>query len=171
MLKLKIFNMVYHQLMSADQLNLIKSMSDAHLTMCASGIGFYSANLKELSENNQRLIYELFRKKYLKTLFCDKSLSLGINLPISAVIIIDEEIIDDRGNTIPPITDTVSMKTIMQMLARAGRLGTGSYYATAYTYSKENHLVNKLKKYVRGLLDEGICDEKNNILNIKSATV
>ena len=58
------------------------------------------------------------------------------------------------------------MKTIFQMLGRAGRGGNLSFEAKVYTTSKDHNLANKLHKYVTGTLDEGSHDE---IINIHTA--
>ena len=73
---------------------------------------------------------------------------------------IDNSYSDDM---IESIVDKHSMKTIFQMLGRAGRGGNLSYQAKIYTTSPNNNLINKIISYAKGTLDEGTRDEIHNI--------
>ncbi len=68
-----------------------------------------------------------------------------------------------NGEIIPSITDCHSMKTIFQMLGRAGRGGNLSYQAKIYTTSTSDNLINKIQLYLTNRLDEKEHDEVANI--------
>ncbi len=81
---------------------------------------------------------------------------------MSDIILIDEDV-EYPNKIIPSIVEKHSIKTIFQMLGRAGRGGNLSYEATIYTTSLNNNLINKIKLYVRNSLEEGSKNEINNI--------
>jgi hypothetical protein len=136
------------------------------LTMLASGVGIYSTNSSVLDDEYLKTVLFLAKKGLIKFIFTDASIAYGTNLAVSDIIIIDEPIFSTNGEVIESITDKHSMKTIFQMLGRAGRGGNLSYQAKIYTTSVENNLINKIESYVLGILDEG---SRNEILNIQRA--
>lgn len=127
------------------------------LTMLASGIGVYSLDSPLLDDEYLKTVLLLAKKGLVKTIFTDSSIAYGTNLAVSDIIMIDES---SDGES---IVDKHSMKTIFQMLGRAGRGGNLSYQAKIYTVSQENNLINKIALYAKEMLDEGPRDEINNI--------
>ena len=149
------------------------NVSDEILIMLACGIGIYSTTHEELDDAYLKAVIMLAQKGLLKMIFSDSSIAYGTNLAVSDIIIFDEptpkynyRLRKYTGELIPSITDCHSMKTIFQMLGRAGRGGNLSFEAKVYTTSKDHNLANKLHKYVTGTLDEGSHDE---IINIYTA--
>lgn len=138
-------------------------VSNEILTLLASGIGIYSLNHYALDEPYLQTVILLAKKGALRIIFSDGSIAYGTNLSVSSIIIFDEPIMNLSGETIESITDKHSMKTIFQMLGRAGRGGNLSSEAKIYTTSKTNNLINKIHLYVRNQLDEGSRDEVKNI--------
>jgi len=135
------------------------------LTMLASGIGIYSTSSESLDEEYLKTVIYLAKKGLVKTIFTDSSIAYGTNLAVSDIIIIDEPI-TVSGSIVPSIVDKHSIKTIFQMLGRAGRGGNLSYEARIYTTSNDNNLIDRIQSYIRGTLDEGCKDE---IINIRRA--
>ena len=149
------------------------NVSDDILILLASGIGIYSTIHEELDEAYLKSVIMLAQRGSLKMIFSDSSIAYGTNLSVSDIILIDEptpkynyrlqKYTDDYNQS---IIDMHSMKTVFQMLGRAGRGGNLSFEARVYTTSENNHLVNKLRNYIEGTLDEGIHDE---VINIRKA--
>lgn len=133
------------------------------LTMLASGIGIYSTNILQLDEEYLQCVIDLAKKGIIKFIITDSSIAYGTNLAVSDIIMIDEPVVSNNGTIIPSIVDKHSIKTIFQMLGRAGRGGNLSYEARIYTTSTNNKLINIIGSYVRGTLDEGARDEIQNI--------
>lgn len=132
------------------------------LTMLASGIGIYTTNSSLLDDDYLKTVLYLAKKGIVKTIFTDDSIAYGTNLAVSDIIVIDEPMIYD-GVTNESIIEKHSIKTIFQMLGRAGRGGNLSYEARVYTTSEKNHLINKINAYIKGTLQEGSKDEITNI--------
>lgn len=130
------------------------------LTLLASGIGIYSTKTG-LNEEYLSLVISLARANSIRMIFADDSMAYGVNLPVSNIIMNDDS---KFGETVTVI-DVHSMKTIFQMLGRAGRKGH-SYNANIFTTSPDNRLIKMIESYIRGTLDEGNRDE---VLNIKTA--
>lgn len=139
------------------------SVSLEILTMLASGIGVYSTSSPALDDEYLNTVLTLAKKGLLKVIFSDSSIAYGTNLAVADIVIIDEPVKSRNNIIIESIVDMHSMKTIFQMLGRAGRGGNLSYEARIYTTSRDNHLINKIKSYIRGTLNEGIHDEIQNI--------
>lgn len=139
------------------------SVSIEILTMLASGIGIYSTTSPMLDDDYLKTVLLLAKKGLVKIIFTDSSIAYGTNLAVSDIIIIDEPVISSNNTPISSITEKHSMKTIFQMLGRAGRGGNLSYEARVYTTSPNNELIENIKMYVRGCLDEGTKDEITNI--------
>lgn len=148
-----------------DDLPKDSSVSTDILTMLASGIGIYSTESPELDSSYLNTVLQLAKKGLVKTIFADSSIAYGTNLAVSNIIMIDEPI-NTTTKQVESIVDKHSMKTIFQMLGRAGRGGNLSYQAKIYTVSPDNKLINSINAYTRGTLDEG---RKNEIENIKRA--
>jgi hypothetical protein len=135
------------------------------LTMLSSGIGIYSVNHPALDEAYLNAVLFLAKNGSLKILFTDNSIAYGTNLAVSDIIIVDEPTMALNSEKLISITSKHSIKTIFQMLGRAGRGGNLSYAARIYTTSQNNELINIIHLYIRGLLEEGTKDEVKNILN------
>ena len=150
------------RMLGPEDLPLNSSVSIEILTMLASGIGIYSITSPMLDDEYLKTVVFLAKKGMIKFIFTDSSIAYGTNLAVSDIIIIDEPT-DSNGMVIESIVDKHSMKTIFQMLGRAGRGGNLSYEARIYTTSKDNNLMNKISSYIRGTLDEGSKDEIQNI--------
>lgn len=141
------------------------SVSVQLLTLLASGIGVYSTKNPSLDEEYLKTVIFLAKSGVIKVLFTDNSIAYGTNLSISDIIIVDEPVMLPNGTLIPSIDDIHSMKTMFQMLSRAGRSGNLSYEAKIYTTSENDSLINKIRMYTRNMLDEGSKDEIVNIRN------
>lgn len=128
------------------------------LTMLASGIGIYSLDSPLLDDEYLKTVLLLAKKGLVKTIFTDSSIAYGTNLAVSDIIMIDEV-----GENQASIIDKHSMKTIFQMLGRAGRGGNLSYQAKIYTTSPNNNLINKISLYAKDALNEESRDEIGNI--------
>ncbi|XWV26974.1 hypothetical protein QJ857_gp0075 [Tupanvirus soda lake] len=139
------------------------SVSMDILTMLASGIGIYTTNSTVLDDEYLKTVLLLAKKGIVKVIFTDSSIAYGTNLAVSDIIMIDEPVISNGTDTIDSIVDQHSMKTIFQMLGRAGRGGNLSYEARIYTTSAENNLIDRIRSYAKGTLDEGCKDEIYNI--------
>ena len=135
------------------------------LTMLASGIGVYTTENDALDDSYLKAVIYLAKKGLVKTIFTDSSIAYGTNLAVSDIIMIDEPIVRNNNTIIESIVDRHSMKTLFQMLARAGRGGNLSFEARIYTTDRENKLINKIISYSKGVLDEGSRDEIFNIGN------
>lgn len=133
------------------------------LTMLASGIGIYTTNSKLIDTDYLNAVMRLAKLGIVKIIFTDSSISYGTNLSVADIIIIDEPIKSNTGKITPSITELNSIKTIFQMLGRAGRGGNLSYQANIYTTSNDDNLINLIKSYTKGVLDEGSRDEISNI--------
>jgi len=129
------------------------------LVLLASGIGIYAQGHPQLDDSYLQAVIHLAQQDRLKFIFADSSIAYGTNLAVSDIIVMDQNLDADK----PSIIDLHSMKTIFQMLGRAGRGGNLSYVANIYTISPTNALINKINQYVRGTLDEGLHDEIRNI--------
>ena len=128
------------------------------LILLACGIGIYTENSLLDSQYLNTVLY-LAKKGFLKFIFTDSAMAYGTNLSVSNVVIVDSEA--------HSIIDHCSMKTIFQMLGRAGRGShLNSYEAIIHTTSSDDRLINNIKLYIRGQLDEGNRDE---IINIRNA--
>lgn len=152
-------------LVSPDDLPSTTNVSMEILTLLASGIGIYSINNPALDDEYLQTVLLLAKKGVIKTIFTDSSIAYGTNLAVSDIIMIDQPVTQDAMIT-ESIIDKHSIKTIFQMLGRAGRGGNLSYEAKIYTISPDNKLIDKIRSYIKGTLDEGSRDE---ILNIKKA--
>jgi len=139
------------------------SVSIEILTMLASGIGIYSVGHPALDDAYLNTVILLAKQGIIKIIFADDSIAYGTNLAVSNIIIIDEPIKLLNSTVIESITEQHSMKTIFQMLGRAGRGANLSYEARIYTTSVNNNLINKIKLYIRGMLNEAEHDEVSNI--------
>ena len=165
-----------------DDLPETTSVSAEILTMLASGIGIYSTSSPMLDDDYLKTVLLLAKKGTVKFIFTDSSIAYGTNLAVSDIIMIDgppmgiiqqgeqctnatsaESIVDMHSIS---IVDMHSMKTIFQMLGRAGRGGNLSYEARIYTTSFENKLIEKIKSYAKGTLNE---ESKDEIINIRRA--
>ncbi|AYV85622.1 MAG: hypothetical protein Satyrvirus26_11 [Satyrvirus sp.] len=138
------------------------SVSIEILTLLASGIGIYSTESPVLDDNYLKSVITLAKKGLIKFIFSDSSIAYGSNLAVSDIIVIDESVSTYSIET-ESIVNKHSMKTIFQMLGRAGRGGNLSYEARIYTTSSDDNLANKINSYIRGTLDEGSHDEIRNI--------
>jgi hypothetical protein len=136
------------------------------LTMLASGIGIYTTNTLVLDDEYLKTVILLAKKGLIKTIFTDGSIAYGTNLAVSDIVIMDEPVCSNNGEIVESIDDKHSMKTIFQMLGRAGRGGNLSYQARIYTTNPNDKLINKIRSYTLGTLDEG---PKNEIQNIQKA--
>ena len=132
------------------------------ITMLASGIGIYSSDHPLLDDAYSKTVLFLAKQNRIPILFADSSIAYGTNLAVSNIVIVDEPV-TINNKLIEPIIDKHSMKTIFQMLGRAGRGGSLSYEAHIFTVSPQNRLINKICQYIRGTLDEGVCNEVANI--------
>lgn len=130
------------------------------LTMLASGIGIYSTTDSRLDDIYLNQVISLAKQGFLPIIFTDHSMAYGTNLSVSDIILID-----DYDENKVSIVDNHSIKTLFQMLGRAGRGGNLSYQAKIYTTSKDHVFINKLRAYIRNELDEGTKDEIKNIRN------
>lgn len=133
------------------------------LTMLASGIGIYSTTCPQLDEEYLQCVISLAKKGIVKFIFTDSSIAYGTNLAVTDIVIVDEPVISTNGNIIPSIVDQHSIKTVFQMLGRAGRGGNLSYEARIYTTSNDNNMINIINSYSKGTLEEGDRDEIKNI--------
>lgn len=133
------------------------------LTMLASGIGIYTTENPALDDTYLKSVLLLAKRGLIKTIFTDSSIAYGTNLAVSDIIIIDEPTKSMNGEPVESIVEKHSIKTVFQMLGRAGRGGNLSYEAKIYTTSAENNLINKIRLYTIGTLDEGTRDEIYNI--------
>jgi hypothetical protein len=145
-----------------EDLPIGSSVSMDILTMLASGIGIYSTTSSVLDDEYLKTVLFLAKKGMIKIIFTDSSIAYGTNLAVSDIVMIDEPIISN-GTVTESIVDKHSMKTIFQMLGRAGRGGNLSYEARIYTTSPDNKLINKIGAYSKGTIDEGCKDEIYNI--------
>ncbi len=136
------------------------SVSAEILTMLASGIGIYSTRDSKLDSDYLNTVLFLAKKGLIKFLFTDDSIAYGTNLSVSDIIMIDSDSTEQNSES---IIYRHSVKTIFQMLGRAGRGSTLSFQARIYTTSDTNNLFQHIGQYVRGTLDEGSKDEVKNI--------
>lgn len=145
-----------------DIMDIIDSKSDVSnvnieiLTMLAMGIGIYSTKDSNLDNPYLKKVLGLAKEGKIRMLFSDSSLAYGTNLSVSTIIIVDDiekSIVSDH-----------SIKTIFQMMGRAGRGGNLSYEANVYTTG--NKLFENIKKYIKNELNENEHDEINNILSM-----
>ncbi len=134
------------------------------LTMLASGIGIYTTNSAVLDDEYLKTVIYLAKKGLVKIIFTDSSIAYGTNLAVSDIIMIDEPVQSTNGDISESIDDKHSMKTIFQMLGRAGRGGNLSSEARIYTTNPNNNLIDKIRSYTLGTLDEGQKNEIQNIL-------
>jgi superfamily II RNA helicase len=74
-----------------------------------SGTAFHHAGLSSITK---KLIEEMFRKKWIKVLFCTETLGAGINLPAREVVILDTKRWNDEW---------LSRNVFHQIAGRAGR--------------------------------------------------
>lgn len=139
--------------MTAELLPRDSSVSDHIQMLLASGIGIYTTNDDRLDDIYLKAVLDLAKSGLIKMIFADSSIAYGTNLSVSDIVIIDTGIESKH-----------SMKTMFQMMGRAGRGGNLSYEARIYTTSDSNNLINRIGKYTRSTLDEGDCDEVQNIL-------
>lgn len=142
------------------------SVSNEILTMLASGVGIYTTNSDLLDDDYLKTVLFLAKKGKVRFIFTDSSIAYGTNLAVTEAIVIDEPVESINTELCESITSMHSMKTIFQMLGRAGRGGKLSYQARIYTTSANNELINKIHAYIQGELDEGEHDE---IVNIQRA--
>ena len=131
------------------------------LTMLASGIGVYSTSTI-LDDEYLGAVLALAKRGLVKIIVADSKIAYGTNLSVSSIIMIDEPTTTSVGTQQMSIVNMHSIKTLIQMMARAGRAGL-SYEARIYTVSKNNELINQLLAYIAGTLDEGKKDEVANI--------
>jgi hypothetical protein len=132
-------------------------VSNEVLTQMASGIGIYDTTDPNLDDDYLENVLSLAKNNQLKVINSNNSIAYGTNLAVTEIGI------DDKKNG---IVDKHSMKTIFQILGRAGRGGNLSYKANIYGISHDHNLINKIDLYIRGELDEG---EKDEVQNIKRA--
>lgn len=147
-----------------DDLPIGTTVSTDILTMLASGIGIYTINSSVLDDEYLKTVIFLAKKGLIKFIFTDSSIAYGTNLAVSDIIMIDEQVQSTNGEIFDSIDNKHSMKTIFQMLGRAGRGGNLSSEARIYTTSNENNLIEKIKSYTLGTLDEGCKNEVENII-------
>jgi hypothetical protein len=133
------------------------------LMLLASGIGIYSTNNPILDESYLATVMSLAKRGLIKIIFADNSIAYGTNWSVSAIIVIDVPVVSSTGEVVESIVKKQSVKTIFQMLARAGRGGSLSHEARIYTISESNELINVISSYIRNTLDEGTRDEVKNI--------
>lgn len=141
---------------SADDIPDDSSVPIEILFMLAAGIGIYSTVHASLDNSYLQTVLSLAHRGVVKVIFSDSSIAYGTNLSVANIVVVDEPVNES-------IVDRHSMKTIFQMLGRAGRGGVLAYEATVYTTSAENHLIKKINNYIAGTLDEGSRDEIQNI--------
>lgn len=146
------------KLITPEQLPVNSIVSLNILTMLASGIGIYSTNDPRLDDIYLNQVISLAKQGFIPIIFTDNSMAYGTNLSVSDIILVDDY--DENGIS---IVDNHSIKTLFQMLGRAGRGGNLSYQAKIYSTSKDHVFINKLRAYIRNELDEGIKDEIKNI--------
>ena len=147
----------------------ISTVSNEILTMLASGIGIYSTKNKMLDDEYLNTVLLLAKEGIIKFIFTDSSIAYGTNLATSDVIIVDEDVVKENGEIAPSITSQHSMKTLFQMMGRAGRGGNLSYKANIYTTSKNNNLINKINNYIFGDANDKNNDAHNEVNNIMRA--
>lgn len=140
--------------MSIDLLPTDSNVSNDIMMMLMSGIGIYTTSDDRLDDIYLKAVLDLAKAGIIKTIISDSSIAYGTNLSVSDIVI------DDSLNG---IIDQHSMKTLFQMMGRAGRGGNLSYEARIYTTSTDNRLINNLFRYTRFELDEGDRDEVKNI--------
>ena len=157
LLKIKGDGSLISDTIEPSDLPLNSIVSENILMMLASGIGIYTTNSTLLDDEYLKTVLYLAKRGKIKFIFTDSSIAYGTNLSVSDIII------DDNKNDGESIIDKNSMKTIFQMLGRAGRGGNLSYEARIYTTSAENNLINMIRSYIKGTLDEGSKDEIRNI--------
>lgn len=149
-----------------DDLPLDSCVSFDILTLLASGIGIYSTSDNALDDAYLKSVILLAKRGLVKFIFADSSIAYGTNLSVSDIIIIDdnyEYCFDTNIKNNKSIVDNHSLKTIFQMLGRAGRGGNLSYQAKIRTTSNSN-LIDKIYLYCKDELDEGDRDEVLNIM-------
>src|SRR3984885_8958206 len=140
-----------------EDLPIDSNVSSEILTLLASGIGIYSTSNNFLDDAYLKSVLLLAKRGLLRVIFSDGSIAYGTNLSVSNIIIIDE--LKDNES----IVTKHSIKTIFQMLGRAGRGGDLSYVARIYTTSHDDALISIIQSYIKGTLDEGTRDEVTNI--------
>ena len=134
------------------------------LSMLASGVGVYSRNSKDLDDAYLTCVLSLAKAGRLRFIFADESIAYGTNLAVSDIVMFDEDIKSTTGETISSIVETCSINSILQMFGRAGRGGKLSCQATVYSVSDNNRLIDLIKSYISGTLNEGTKDETKNIM-------
>ncbi|RYX78222.1 hypothetical protein EON71_01250 [bacterium] len=140
------------------------------MTLFASGIGIYSTSNELLDDDYLKSVIIAAKKGLIKFIFADSSIAYGTNLSVSNIIVIDEQYnykyntINEKDTSLS-IIDKHSIKTIFQMLGRAGRGGSLSYQAQIYTTSAQSNLIEKIHNYCRDNLNENDRDEVINIDN------
>ena len=133
-----------------------------YLLFC--GIGVYTES-RHTNQEYLNLVVSGMNSGYIKIIFCDGGLAYGLNLPVGTIVLNDEKIVSkiDPGVTYPSIIEQHSIKTIFQMLGRAGRGGNLSYRADAYMIGS-GRLGPMLDHYLTDSLEEGSRDEAVNIM-------
>lgn len=139
------------------------NVSTEIMTLLASGIGIYSVSNPLLDDIYLKTVLMLAKKGLLKIIFADGSIAYGTNLAVSDIVIVDEPGPAFGKDMAHSIIDLHSIKTIFQMLGRAGRGGNLSYEARVYTTSDKDNLIHVIHNYIHGNLDEGPKDEVKNI--------
>lgn len=145
-----------------DHLPKDSRVSDEILTMLASGVGIICES-SVLDKAYIEAVLRLAKQGLIKIIFTDVTIAYGTNLSVSDIIFFDTPIQALDGSTIPSITDIHSIKTIFQMLGRAGRGGNMSFEARIWAVSILNTLIKLIQLYIKGQLDEGDRDEVRNI--------
>ena len=140
--------------MTADMLPRDSTVSPDIMMMLASGIGIYTTVDNRLDDIYLKCVLDFAKSGIIKTIIADSSIAYGTNLSVSDIVIIDEP-----NN----IVDKHSMKTMFQMMGRAGRGGNLSYEARIYTTSESHRLIVNLHEYSRNNLIERTKDEVANI--------
>lgn len=162
-----ICNMECNGFVEPENLPEISTVSHEILTLLASGIGIYSTKTNLLDDEYLDIVLSLTKQGIIKFLFTDSSIAYGTNLAVSDIIIIDEDINISTGEIKQSIATQHSMKTLFQMMGRAGRGGNLSFKANIYTTSPNNELIKYMNDYIMN--SDTIYDCRNEINNIHNA--
>lgn len=128
------------------------NVPDWILYLLVCGIGIYTESLDQAY-----LDAVDYLANRLSFIFTDISLAYGANYPITHIIIVDSET--------PSIVTESSLASLYQLAGRCGRFGwsdSGNIYTTG------NQFYEKIKSQLNKTLDEGVHDERLNILQVMS---
>ena len=124
-------------------------VTDSILTLLLCGVGIFSYNHHELSQQYLNLVLDLASNGRLAFVVSDDSICYGANYPFKHVVV--------QGQR----ADKHSIRTLYQLFGRAGRFGRSW---TAYAYLTDEITRTRFVQYIRGLEEQGTSKEARNLI-------